>query len=543
MAQGPDDGEAAYDSPERSDVIKNVPSANPDKAKGNPSHWLGRNKFIRSHWVRLGPSGELKGKLKLLKADGSAEGLNSLKVAIYRRGEKIKEVQTNPDGSFLVEQMTSGVYALIARGPGGFAAYGLHVLEADEDGNLSFRTKNSHIHFAQDVAIRETLEISTAAVPPTFNQLKTILRRDFPQIQSHFVPREAYQELLRDPNVAIAPKPELADEERKADPCAVNGEYRRLAELIPNGTKDSKTEAATSLEVHDVKLEADGLLRGRLYGIDPDWGGSVEIEAGSTTVTLIQNDTRIDSTPVKAEGEFDFYGLEPGVYSLIAIGKGGFGAISFRAVNREGGDTARNWDSKTRLVQDLLFDDEPTPAGQGFGNQGFAGTAFPFAMALINEPLAIKRAVEPIRPNDIRPVDSLVQGDFMGNEFAGDFTGNEFVGNEFGGEFAPNEFVGNEFGGEFAGNEFGGEFVGNEVFANEFVGGEIAPSEFLQPGTVTQPPVTMGTPPQFVQPTFQGVAGGGGGIAGIGPAVLGVGLAAGLSSIDDDPEPVSPFAP
>lgn len=440
---------------------------NDSPSRRNGSHWLGRNKFIRSHWVRLTPTGDLKGKINLLRPDGGSDGVASLTVSIYRKGEKLNEVQTNEAGDFVVPGLSTGVYSLIARGASGFAAYGLHALSSTEDAQVGF-DYNANVRLVQAVEVKETLEISTAAVPPTFNQLKSILSRDFSRIRSNFVPAEEYTNLLQQAEQQQAPG---ASEVQGAE------KLRGTKELEKNIPDKTKSEAATSLSVHDVPLETyeNGLvLRGRLYGIDPDSGRSVEIKANSTTVTLIQNDRRVAKTPVRDEGEFDFYGLQPGIYSLVAIGDGGFGAVAFRAVEPEQA-LARGGKPEVHLVQ-------ANPRMRGLGNNI---QAFPFAMALIDDPRAIQDAVQPLQP--------------MFNEFAGE----------------------------------------GMMLDGIIQGGALAPPALAPPAA------TMGAPIQNAgfSPTSS-VGGGGGGIGGIGGIGGVVGGIAGITALGvRDRRPVSPASP
>ncbi len=313
-------GTALAQSNPASDPSVDLPEPSTSPELRRPSGWAGRSKFIRSHWIRLTPDGSLTGQISLLDSEGRLDGVDKLDVTIFRKGEKMAEARTDEEGKFVIEDLDPGVYALIAKGDSGFVAYGLHVLGSDEVAAFD------HIHFVQALEVGETLSISTAAVPPTFEQLRGILSENFQRIRSNFVPPGEYAALLNEAKDAKAPG---SDEPEGAEIL------RGTEELQKNPTSPDSTRAATSVSVHDVVLEParkGWVMRGRLYGIDPDTGRSVEIEAGGTQVTLIQNDKRIAVSTVRAEGEFDFYGIDEGVYSLVAIGDGGFGAVAFRAV-------------------------------------------------------------------------------------------------------------------------------------------------------------------------------------------------------------------
>jgi hypothetical protein len=189
---------------------------------------------------------------------------------------------------------------------------------------------------------------------------------------------------------------------------------RGTEQLQKNPTSAAQTRAASTVSVHDIVLERTRrgwMMRGRLYGIDPDTGRSVKIEAGSTEVTLIQNDKRIAVDTVRAEGEFDFYGIDEGVYSLVAVGEGGFGAVAFRAV-RPQADQARQRDANIRFVQ--LGKEAPNlddfDAGKPNGARPNPGGSLPFAMAMIDDPQAI---FDGVRPAGAPPFAGDIVGDFI----------------------------------------------------------------------------------------------------------------------------------
>lgn len=368
----------------------------PVAARG--SDWVGRSRFIRSHWVRLTPGGDLLGKISLLNANGGSRGAESLEVKLYRNSKLVARTMTDEIGKFRLQNVPSGVYSLIARGNSGFVAYGLHALRSREGTSQS--KQSQVIQLVQAVEVGETLEISSAAVPPTFRQVGGILKENFHRIRTRYVPESAYTSLIQE---AAKHKTEGWDQPEGPE------EFRGLRGLESKGTRSDRTRASTALQSHDVVLEParrGWVIRGRLFGIDPDSGRSVEVEAESTEVTLIQDDKRVAVDTVKAEGEFDFYGVDEGVYSIVAIGEGGFGAIAFRAVRPSNdGDARRGKSSSIRLVQlddrdrDAVGGDEDglgggQPAGMAIGNApGGGGGGGGLSIAMISDAAAIRDAV------------------------------------------------------------------------------------------------------------------------------------------------------
>ena len=172
------------------------------RVKARGSDWVGRTRFIRSHWVRLKPNGDLVGKISLLTANGGSQGARSLNVRLYRNEDLVAQTMTDDFGKFRLQNVTSGVYSLIANGDSGFVAFGLHALRSREGASQlqgSPGSKQSEvIRLAQAVEVGETLEISSAAVPPTFLQLQGILKKDFRRIRTRYVPESAYTSLIRE---------------------------------------------------------------------------------------------------------------------------------------------------------------------------------------------------------------------------------------------------------------------------------------------------------------------------------------------------------
>lgn len=66
--------------------------------------------------VRLGPNGELRGRVHLLGAEPgtSAEGLS---VFLIRRGETVARGAVGADGSFSLPNVSAGIYSVVVAGP------------------------------------------------------------------------------------------------------------------------------------------------------------------------------------------------------------------------------------------------------------------------------------------------------------------------------------------------------------------------------------------------------------------------------------------
>jgi hypothetical protein len=158
-------------------------------------------------------------------------------------------------------------------------------------------------------------------------------------------------------------------------------------------TDAERTLAGTSIKDHRVAISRDGVMEGRLFGIDVERGAAKRIQ--SATVYIVQNDRVLIEEPVDQEGRFSVRGLPPGNYSLVAAGRDGFGAIAFELVESPRNPFANSSDVPNRSAS-FLQNQDPADAGQLPAPEGVrVGPAANFAMALINDPRDLGFPIEP----------------------------------------------------------------------------------------------------------------------------------------------------
>ena len=80
----------------------------------------------------------------------------------------------------------------------------------------------------------------------------------------------------------------------------------------------------------------DGKLKGRIAPIGSKKGDPIRLN--EMNVFLIQDDEIYSRATVAENGEFEFLDIEKGVYSFAAVGKDGFAAVSFQAVEKAEGN-------------------------------------------------------------------------------------------------------------------------------------------------------------------------------------------------------------
>ena len=114
---------------------------------------------LRSHTINMDEEGIVRRRLVSINEESNAIGLGGLKVYLARNGEVIKEVYTDSDGSFAVENVETGAYSFIATGESGFAAYGVNVVQGEAKPTV----------------------MEVAAVSPKFSAVKEILENRVPE--------------------------------------------------------------------------------------------------------------------------------------------------------------------------------------------------------------------------------------------------------------------------------------------------------------------------------------------------------------------------
>jgi hypothetical protein len=189
-------------------------------------------------------------------------------VYLVRSGAVVAEAGLDSDGVFQTE-VPPGVYSMIAAGSGGFAAYSIQVLPPG------------------DVQL-----VQLAAVPPA----------NFGALES-----------LMEEHARVRPRLSLS-----------TSEPPRAA-----GQKDRSRVRATAvydpLSANGVRLRQDGRLVGRMRRLHLETGQPVSVSPLS--VFFIRDGVLIEAATADENGEFAVSGLEPGAYSVVALGPDGFAAF------------------------------------------------------------------------------------------------------------------------------------------------------------------------------------------------------------------------
>ena len=124
------------------------------------------------------------------------------------------------------------------------------------------------------------------------------------------------------------PPAALRQDATVAQPKAIQGASAVAYILVPPGPMGE------GKPWHSIPLRVDGNLAGRVGMLD-SMGQHVPARV---RVTFVRNAQVVGSARSDETGAFQVPGLRPGVYSLIAVGKDGFGACSIRVLPFAGGN-------------------------------------------------------------------------------------------------------------------------------------------------------------------------------------------------------------
>ncbi len=247
------------------------------------------NHLTMNQWVQATDNGSLQGRIVLPKAEGQLEALEGVNVAISAGDGKVLRAKTNAKGAFLIRGVEPGIYGLTARGDNVFACCAMHVIASDPSLTNKFP---------------QVAEVAVANVDYTV--VNTAVIRYMPP---NVVP----------PSVSIS-----------------SAELEGLATRVCGN------------DMFRVALN-DGSMKGRLH-----LAGAKGAELQSvqpTNVFIFKDAMQIDRTLTDESGQFAFENLQPGQYSLLAVGADGIGLIGFELIDEAARmETARKAGTNRQLV-------------------------------------------------------------------------------------------------------------------------------------------------------------------------------------------------
>ena len=233
---------------------------------------------LRANWVMLDRNGQFSGTVRGIdRAD-----VAGMTIFLMNNGRLVKTAAVQGDGSFIFTNVQRGAYSLVGWGDKAFFAFGANIINANADADDSTPTTIDCYAF----------------------QNETTINTDWIR---YFAPNIAYRVFGR-----------YSIGEGEDDPDQLYG----FEGLTDNPVM---AEPATSIGGTPVVLDARGRFVGRVHQMNSLSGRPVDLR--STKVMLLKGDNVIGSTTTDNFGVFQFSGVRPGGYGLVAVGVDGVGSV------------------------------------------------------------------------------------------------------------------------------------------------------------------------------------------------------------------------
>ncbi|MEM9587750.1 MAG: carboxypeptidase-like regulatory domain-containing protein [Planctomycetota bacterium] len=387
----------------------------------------GTDTLTLNQWVRADDGQAVKGRVVLPTVDATANAIANAQVVLSHRDGQAIRTTTDQDGNFSLMGLQPGVYALIARGPSGssFACCALHVVDGSQAGSDAYSSQ---------------FEVGAAKL--RHQTIKSAVVR------------------------YLAPSTDSAS----------SIEAARLDALSSKVCGDDFFRVA----------QVDGGMIGRLHT-----AGAKEArlpDAGLANVFVLQGDKEVARTVSDESGRFQIDSLQPGQYSMVAVGQAGLAVAGFELVSET----------------DVLQSGQPADSGYSFVTRlgrrcgccremAVQVAPLPEVSCCVEEVVLADPCCEEVVVGDPVVGETIVDGGMAGAVPVDGF-GTPLAG----GGFAPGGYAG---GGGFAGGGGGGGgFVGGGgglagLAALGGIGGVIAATASDDDDQIIPPPVASPSTP------------------------------------------------
>jgi hypothetical protein len=239
---------------------------------------------LRANWVMLDRNGQFTGTVRGIDQAAVA----GMTIFLMNNGRLVKTAAVQGDGSFIFTNVQRGAYSLVGWGDKAFFAFGANIINANADADDSTPTSVNCYAF----------------------QNETTINTDW---ISYFAPNIAYRVFGR-----------YSVDEGEDDPDHLYG-FEGLTSY------PVMARAATSIGGVPVALDARGRFVGRVHQMNSLNGRPVDLR--STKIMLLKGDNVIGSTTTDNFGVFQFSGVRPGGYGLLAVGVDGVGLVGVQVAS------------------------------------------------------------------------------------------------------------------------------------------------------------------------------------------------------------------
>ena len=260
---------------------------------------------LRANWVMLDRNGQFSGSVRGID-DAEVVGMT---IFLMNNGRLVKSAAVQDDGTFVFTNVQRGAYSFVGWGDKAFFAFGLNIINENADADPDTPRTVDCLAF----------------------QNETTINTDWIR---YFAPNIAYRVFGR-----------YSSEEGEDDPDHLYGFEGLTENSVP-------AVPATSVDGAAVTLDSRGRLVGRVHQMNSINGRPVDLR--STKVMLLKGDDVLGSTTTDNFGIFQFVGVRPGGYGLVAVGVDGVGSVGIEVA--EDSDTVLDAEGVAGDGENIPFD-------------------------------------------------------------------------------------------------------------------------------------------------------------------------------------------
>ena len=314
----------------------------------------------RAFRMRLSADGSLPVHLSRVdEATGAVIGADGVVLSVVRDGQTLASGSPGDDGRVLLTGLVPGVYSIVARGAGAFAAFSVHLVGPDEEdtprpGLLDIPSPRVDVlvvsgpNLPAFEMLRQRYMTPTTLfrVPPGVGGGPAVLGDPGATgdvwgaggpgaVTPNPAPESDPGPLMAPPGLPVRSIADATVAEAEAAGVAADVPGRRASALEPELEEGETVEAPTKEPT--LEIDETGRVSGRLLWLAAD---GVARPLPDARVFLLRRGVVAAQALSDAEGEFEADGLEDGMYAMAVFGEAGLAAVTIDVRTADGEPTA-----------------------------------------------------------------------------------------------------------------------------------------------------------------------------------------------------------
>jgi hypothetical protein len=282
---------------------------------------------LRTCTIVIGPDGLIRGTIfRIDESTREQAAVKQIELLLVQDGETVETTTPDlSDGVFQFGPVKPGIYALIGQGADGLVAYSFHVESIPEENNAEQEVEvkpdpdadpnappaEKPVQLADGSVVKElhSTAIDPADMPMALELIKSFMGLDSGETAE-----------LDPETEAMLEEGDADNEMRTAKPAGSFFRGKEHLDAVP----------ATSLAWHQIPLQADGTLIGRvrvLVAPNEEEGKLETRPPEDMRVFLLQHGRVIAQTPCTDKGIFVLPDVQVGIYSFVGVGADGFSVM------------------------------------------------------------------------------------------------------------------------------------------------------------------------------------------------------------------------